>query len=53
MKMSLAYLVLAALGLGILVFIHELGHYFMAKREGMKIEVFSIGFGKPIFSWKS
>lgn len=46
------YIVLAILGLGLLVFIHELAHYFMAKKEGMKIEVFSIGFGKPIYSWK-
>ncbi len=49
---SILYAVLAALALGILVFIHELGHYLMARREGMKVEAFSIGFGKPIFSWK-
>lgn len=45
------YILLALLGLGVLVFIHELGHYFVARREGMKIEVFSIGLGKPLFSW--
>ncbi|MEM7175071.1 MAG: site-2 protease family protein [Chlamydiota bacterium] len=45
------YILLALLGLGVLVFIHELGHYFIARREGMKIEVFSIGLGKPLFSW--
>jgi len=39
------------IGLGVLIFIHEIGHYFMAKRVKMKIETFSIGFGKPIFSW--
>jgi regulator of sigma E protease len=49
---SILYAVLAALALGILVFVHELGHYFVARREGMKIEAFSIGFGKPIFTWK-
>jgi regulator of sigma E protease len=48
---NLLYIILAVIGLGILVFIHELGHYFMAKRVKMTIEVFSIGFGKPIFSW--
>jgi len=52
MMYSLLYLVLAALGLGILVFIHELGHYFMAKREKMIVEAFSIGFGKAIKSWE-
>lgn len=45
------YIILAFLGLGFLIFIHELGHYFMARRVGMKVEVFSIGFGKPVFSW--
>lgn len=48
---NIFYAVLAILGLGFLVFIHELGHYFMARRQGMRIEVFAIGFGKPIFSW--
>lgn len=49
---SLLYLLLAALGLGVLIFIHELGHYWMARREGMTVEVFSIGFGKPLFQWQ-
>ena len=47
----LLYLILAIIGLGFLVFIHELGHYFVAKRCGMKIQVFSVGFGKPFYSW--
>lgn len=42
---------LAILALGFLIFIHELGHYFMAKRVGMRVETFSIGMGRPIFSW--
>lgn len=49
---SILYAALAALALGILVFIHELGHYFVARREGMKIEAFSIGFGKPFLTWQ-
>lgn len=48
---SVIYIILALLGLTFLVFIHELGHYIVAKRQGMKIETFSIGFGKPIVSW--
>lgn len=51
MIVSILYLVLAILGLSFLIFIHELGHYYMAKRVGMKVETFSIGFGKPIYSW--
>ncbi|MFN0065232.1 MAG: site-2 protease family protein [Chlamydiales bacterium] len=50
--MTIFYFVLAAIALGVLVFIHELGHYFVAKRVGMIVEVFSIGFGRPIVKWK-
>lgn len=49
---SVFYVILAAFGLGVLVFIHELGHYFMARRVGMTVEAFSIGFGKPVLSWQ-
>jgi len=37
--------------LSIIVFIHEFGHYYIAKISGVKIETFSIGFGKEIFGW--
>jgi regulator of sigma E protease len=49
--MNLFYMLLAILGLGFLIFIHELGHYWMARRVGMRVETFAIGFGKPIYSW--
>lgn len=48
---SFIYIILAILALSFLIFIHELGHYFMAKRVGMKVETFAIGFGRPIYSW--
>ncbi len=48
---SILYIIFAILGLSFLVFIHELGHYYMARRLGMRVETFSIGFGKPIYSW--
>lgn len=51
MAINLLYIFFAILGLSFLVFIHELGHYWMARRVGMKVETFSIGFGKPIYSW--
>ena len=35
--------------LTILVFVHELGHYLVARMNGVKVEVFSIGFGKELF----
>lgn len=37
--------------LSILVFVHEFGHYYVAKLCGVKIESFSIGFGKEIFGF--
>ena len=37
--------------LTVLVFVHELGHYLVARRNGVRIEVFSIGFGPELFGW--
>ena len=48
---SAIYIILALFGLSFLIFIHEFGHYLMARRVGMRVETFSIGFGKPIYSW--
>ena len=36
-----------------LVYFHELGHYLTARLFKVSVEKFSIGFGKPIFQWKS
>ena len=37
--------------LGVLVFVHEFGHYIVARWCGVHVEVFSIGFGKTITEW--
>jgi len=37
--------------LSALIFFHELGHYLMARAVGVYVEVFSIGFGKKLFSF--
>jgi hypothetical protein len=37
--------------LGVLVFIHELGHYLAARWRGVYVETFSIGFGRSIAQW--
>lgn len=37
--------------LGVLVFIHELGHYLAARWRGIYVERFSVGFGRAIASW--
>lgn len=38
--------------LGILVTIHEWGHFYVARRCGVKVLRFSVGFGKAIYTWK-
>ena len=40
-----------ALVIGILVFVHEYGHYGMARLFGIKVETFAVGFGPEIFGW--
>ncbi len=37
--------------LSIVVFVHEYGHYWVARRNGVHVEAFSIGFGKELFGW--
>lgn len=38
--------------LSILIVIHELGHFILAKRVGVRVEVFSLGFGPKLFGLK-
>ncbi|MCK4462414.1 MAG: site-2 protease family protein, partial [candidate division Zixibacteria bacterium] len=38
--------------LGILIFIHELGHFLVAKKAGIRVDKFSLGFPPNIFSRK-
>ena len=37
--------------LTVIVFVHEFGHFWVARRAGVKVEVFSIGFGKELFGF--
>lgn len=37
---------------GAAVFVHEFGHFWMARRCGLKVEGFSIGFGPKLFGWR-
>lgn len=49
--MSILYSIAAFIvAIGILVTIHEFGHYWVAKKLGVKVLKFSIGFGKPLWS---
>ena len=45
-------ILLGLIGLGIVVFIHEFGHFLAAKLLGIGVEVFSIGWGKRLFSFQ-
>ena len=45
------YLVPFVVLLGILVFVHELGHFLVAKFVGVKVEEFSLGFGKELWGF--
>ncbi|MDR1361296.1 MAG: M50 family metallopeptidase [Rickettsiales bacterium] len=38
--------------LGVVVFVHELGHFLAARWAKVRVEVFSIGFGPALFKWK-
>ncbi|MFT6704599.1 MAG: regulator of sigma E protease [Gammaproteobacteria bacterium] len=40
------------LAIGILVTIHEFGHFWVARKSGVKVLKFSIGFGKPLKTWR-
>ncbi|MDP8216467.1 MAG: RIP metalloprotease RseP [Candidatus Kaelpia imicola] len=46
-------MILVIIAFGFLVFVHEASHFIVAKRMGVAVEVFSIGFGPKIFSFKS
>jgi regulator of sigma E protease len=39
------------LALAILVTVHEYGHFYVARRCGVKVIRFSVGFGKPLYTW--
>ncbi len=45
------YVIVFLFVLTVLIYVHEWGHYWVAKRNGVRVEVFSIGFGPEIFGW--
>jgi regulator of sigma E protease len=50
--MLIVKILLGILGLGIVVFVHELGHFIAARLVGIHVEAFSIGWGNPILKKK-
>lgn len=50
--MSALYMIVGTfIALGVLVTFHEFGHFWVARRCGVKVLRFSIGFGKPLLRW--
>ena len=41
------------LAIALLIAVHEYGHFIVARKLGIKVEKFSIGFGPALFSWRS
>jgi regulator of sigma E protease len=50
--MALDILIGVALVLGVIILIHEWGHFIVARLFGVRVDVFSIGFGPRLFGWK-
>ena len=51
MDLILNFIIPFIIILSILVFVHEMGHYLFARWFGVKVEAFSIGFGRELLGW--
>lgn len=51
-QQGLSFIIPLIILLGLLIFVHELGHFLVAKYYGVRVEVFSLGFGKKLFKYK-
>lgn len=49
--MNITGIIIAIVALGFIIFIHELGHFLAAKRSGIRVERFSIGFGPKLLGF--
>src|SRR5260221_5638744 len=52
-NMALDIIIGMALVLGIIILVHEWGRFIIARMCGVRVDVFSIGFGPRLFGWKS
>lgn len=51
--MTILYVLAALLMLGVMVTVHEAGHFFAARLTGIPVREFAIGFGPKLLTWKS
>src|SRR6476619_3212684 len=49
---SFGELILAIVALGVLIIVHEGGHFLVARMSGMRVDRFSIGFGPTLWTFK-
>ena len=49
--MNILYIFEIIIGISFIIFIHELGHFLIAKWRGVRCETFSFGFGPKIIRW--
>ena len=52
MIVNILYILLAIVLLGVLVMVHEFGHYIVGRLTGMTVLEFSIGFGPKLLGWR-
>jgi regulator of sigma E protease len=52
LSLSLSQILAFVLTLGVLIFAHEFGHFFVAKLLKIRVEVFSLGFGPRLLGWR-
>ena len=52
MQQGLDFIIPMVILLGLLIFVHEMGHFLVAKYYGVRVEVFSLGFGKALFQFR-
>ena len=52
MIVNLLFILLAIVILGVLVMVHEFGHYIVGRLTGMTVLEFSIGFGPKLLGWR-
>ena len=50
---DILYILLAVLLFGVLIFIHELGHYVAARLSHVRVLEFAIGMGPKLLKWRS
>ncbi len=51
MNLPFGYILPFLVAITVIVFVHEYGHFQVARWCGVKVEAFSIGFGREIFGW--